>query len=57
VGGLTESEALAHLRANKALEVREVVALRRKLAQLSELLAYHERRLAEVDHGIAILES
>ena len=54
--GFSETEALAHLRGARTVEQREVARLRRPPAEVSALLSRHEYRLAEIKHGLEILE-
>jgi hypothetical protein len=54
---LTERQALAYLRVNHAVLVRDEAILVREIAALNDRLEATRTRLREVEHGIAILRS
>jgi hypothetical protein len=56
VAGMSESQALAHLRANRTLVMGDIIAIKRQLAAANDALERLQRRLCEIDHGIETLE-
>lgn len=53
---MTETQALAYLRLNRAVLVKDEAILVREIAALNDRLEATRQRIAEVDHGIDVLD-